>query len=373
MDKLMKVNPNDFGVEETKAKELTTGLIPHLQERKLLIQEFEQIKDLELTKENCEVFKTLRLKFQKNRTQGINDWHKKAKEIPLRLGQLIDAVKRNEISVNQTYEDKLEKGEKHFENLEKERLRKLQSERVEALSKYVEDANERDLSSMDADVWKAYLSAKKQAYEDKIEAEKKAEAERLENERKEKLYRERLDQVRTLGNHFDFDSLNVDTSEKEFNQLFENANKAKELAEIEAEKTRKENERLRKEAEAEKARQAKIEAERKEKEEKERKAREAKEKADREAYEAKLRKEREERERVEKELKAKAEAEAKAKAEAEAKKEAELKKGDADKFNDFISDLESLKTKYQFKSKTHQKKYADASVLIDKIINHINK
>jgi murein DD-endopeptidase MepM/ murein hydrolase activator NlpD len=373
MDKLMKVNPNDFGVEETKAKELTTGLIPHLQERKLLIQEFEQIKDLELNKENCEVFKTLRLKFQKNRTQGINDWHKKAKEIPLRLGQLIDAVKRNEISVNQTYEDKLEKGEKHFENLEKERLRKLQSERVEMLSKYVEDANERDLSSMDADVWEAYLSTKKQAYEARIEAERKAEAERLENERLDKIEQNRFYE---MAPYSDFITDTPDLrkiSEKEYEELLKDLKKAKLEHEAEQKRIQQENERLRKEAEAEKARRAKIEADRKAKEEKERKAREEKEKAEREAYESKLRKEREERERVEKELKAKAEAEAKAKAEAEAKKEAELKKGDADKFNDFISDLESLKTKYQFRSKTHQKKYADASTLIDKIINHINK
>lgn len=362
MKELSKINPQEFGVEENKAKELTTGLKPHIQQRKSLIDEFEKIKDLEITEENCKVFKTLRLKFQKNRTQGIKEWHKKAKEIPLRLGQLIDAIKRNEESVNQTYESKLEDGEKHFERLEEIRLQNIQDERAKELSKYVDDADERDLATMDVDIWEAYLSVKKKAYEERIEAEKKAEAERLENERKEKLYRERLDKVRMFGEHFDFDKLNTETSEKEFNQLFKNAKKSKEKAEIEAEKTREENERLRKEAEAEKARQAKIEAERK-----------SKEKAEREAYEAKLKKEREEREAIQKKLKAKAEAEAKAKAEKEARKEAELKKGDKEKFNDFVFELESLKTKYSFKSKTFAKKYSDASQLIEKIINHIKK
>lgn len=360
MTKLSKIDPKEFGVEENKAKELTTGLTPHLQERELFIQEFEQIKDIELTKENCKVFKDLRLKFQKNRTQGIKDWHKKAKEIPLRLGQLIDAIKRNEEGVNQTYESKLEDGEKHFERLEQQRLEKLQNKRVEILSKYVEDAHERDLSYMDEDVWDAYLSAKKQAYENRIEAEKKAEAERLENERLDKLQHKRSLEIAEYS-YFVEGVYNLrEMSEKDYRELIFDLQNKKAEHEKEQKRIRKENERLRKEAEAEKAKQ-----------EKERLAREAKEKAEREAYEAKLRKEREEREAIEKELKAKAEAEAKAKAEAEAKKEAELKKGDADKFNDFISDLESLKTKYQFKSKTHQKKYADASALIDKIINYI--
>jgi len=57
----------------------------------------------------------------------------------------------------------------------------------------------------------------------------------------------------------------------------------------------------------------------------------------------------------------------------EAAKQAELSKGDAAKFADFVADLEALKTKYSFKSAANQKKYADAGVLLSKIIDHVSK
>lgn len=96
-------------------------------------------------------------------------------------------------------------------------------------------------------------------------------------------------------------------------------------------------------------------------------------KKEREAYEAKLKTERDERERVQKELEAKAEAERKAKEAEEARIQSELNKGDAAKVKDLIHDLETLKTKYSFKSAKNKKMYADVSVLIDKVINHIKK
>jgi len=53
--------------------------------------------------------------------------------------------------------------------------------------------------------------------------------------------------------------------------------------------------------------------------------------------------------------------------------EAELNKGDAAKVKDLIADLESLKTKYSFKSAKNKKMYSDVNLLIDKVINHIHK
>ena len=52
--------------------------------------------------------------------------------------------------------------------------------------------------------------------------------------------------------------------------------------------------------------------------------------------------------------------------------EAEKNKGDTDKVNDLVNDLESIKTKYQFESAKNQKMYSDVGLLIDKLINHIN-
>ena len=109
--------------------------------------------------------------------------------------------------------------------------------------------------------------------------------------------------------------------------------------------------------------EAKAAAERKEAAEK----LEAEQKAAREAAE----KAAAEKAALEAELEAKAAAERKAIEEKETALQAELLKGDSDKFGDLIKDLETLKTKYSFKSAVNKKKYADVGILLEKIINHI--
>ncbi|MCP4053734.1 MAG: hypothetical protein GY739_11845, partial [Mesoflavibacter sp.] len=98
---------------------------------------------------------------------------------------------------------------------------------------------------------------------------------------------------------------------------------------------------------------------------------EAKLKAEREAKEKIKREEREKREKLEAELKAKEDAEQKAKEEKEKQLQDELNKGDSDKVKDLIIDLESLKTKYSFKSSKNVNMYKDVGLLIDKVVNHI--
>jgi len=78
-----------------------------------------------------------------------------------------------------------------------------------------------------------------------------------------------------------------------------------------------------------------------------------------------------ERKALEAELSAKAAEEKRKADEAEAMLQAELLKGDSDKFGDLIKDLETLKTKYSFKSTVNKKKYTDVAILLDKIITHI--
>lgn len=291
-------------------------------------------------------------------------------------------------------EDRLKEIENHFEIQEKKCLEALQSERAEKLSQYVEDAHERNLSGMEEDVWEAYFQSKKQEHEERLEAEHKAEADRIEAERIERLHQERKTRLLPFWDYVPeaFKSLNMGQStEMEFNSIFEDCKKAKLENDKKIEKQRLENERLKKEAEErerkakagaekrakeEKERQAKEEAERKEREEKERKEREAHEaqlKAEREAREKVEREERAKREKLETELRAKAEAERKAKEEEEARRQAELRKTDANKVEDLVSDLKALKSKYVFKSEKGKKMYAEVSGLLDKTIQHIVK
>jgi len=72
-------------------------------------------------------------------------------------------------------------------------------------------------------------------------------------------------------------------------------------------------------------------------------------------------------------LEAKKQSEIKAENDRIAKIESELSKGDVAKINDLKTDLIALKTKYEFKSKKNQLLYQSFGLLIEKIINFINK
>jgi len=273
-------------IEKSKAEQIKKTFAPMVK----MLEGFEDaysdvIKSSErgIDKDLTKRAKRLRLDIAKVRIEA-DKARKSEKEEYLRAGQAIQGVYNILKWAVKDREDNLEKIEKHFEIQEQKRLEELQSRRVELLDPYVEDAHERNLSDMDEDVWDAYFQAKKKEYKDRIEAEKKAEQERIEKERKESLLRKREQEVRELGQWFDYDSLDTETSEGDFNKLVSDAKKAKKKHEEEQDELRKKHEaelKARKKAEAErKKREAEIEAERKKREklEAEQKAREEAEK-----------------------------------------------------------------------------------------------
>jgi hypothetical protein len=364
--KTIEINPNEFGIEEKQATELIANLPQIINERSVLERQYSEVIKLDIEQpESWVKARELRLLIQKNRTQGIMIWHKSAKDYFLKGGQFVDAIKRKEVAINERMENALQDIENYEKIIEQKRLEELQEKRAKKLSKYVDDAHERNLSDMEEDVWKAYFETKKKQYEDRIEAEKKAEQERIQKERKEKLHNERKNSILDL-----WQFVPEELKQKDFSDYMpgawelevSNIQKNKFKYEKEQERIKKENERLQKEAE-----------EQRKNIEDERKAREAKDRKEREEYEAKLKAEREEKQRIENELKAKQEAEQKAKEEEEKRIQTELNKGDKAKVQDLINDLSALKTKYTFKSKKNQKMYSDVRVLIGKIIGHINE
>ena len=99
------------------------------------------------------------------------------------------------------------------------------------LGEYVEDAEERDLSSMDDDVWDAYLSTKKKDYEDKIAAENKAEKEAEEVRRVEKLRCERANKIKPYYNFYTEDGVNIgELDEEQFLEILNDLKSKKEVA-----------------------------------------------------------------------------------------------------------------------------------------------
>lgn len=312
----LQVQPKDFGIEEKQAEQLTKGLDVILAQRDCLKEDFLTVSSLEITEENIPTFKELRLKIRNNRTQGIEKWHKTNKEFFLTGGRFVDAIKNKESLVNTDMEDKLMEAEKHFENLERQRIENLNKDRKAKIEPYVQDLFGMDLGSMPEDVFNAYFESKKKEHEERLEAERKAELERIENERLDKVERDRRFELAPFAQ---FITENKDLRlmpDEDYKALKDSLIQAKKEYEAEQEKIRLDNERLKKEAE-EKAKE--IEKERQK----------AKKEADRlkAENEAKIKKEQEAKAKLEAELKAKKDAEIKAEndrkaAEEKAKKEA---------------------------------------------------
>lgn len=340
-------NPDLQQIEESKALQIKKTFEPMVKMlegfEKQCAQVFQQAEKVGIDEDLTVIAKRIRLDIAQVRIQ-TDKIRKEQKEEYLRAGKAIDGASNILKWAVVDKEKRLKEIEDHFETQERNRKIKLQKERADELSKYVEDISHRDLTGMEQDVWEAYLSTKKKDHEDRIEAERIANEERLKKEEEDRLERERI--------------------EKENKRLKEEA----EQAELKLEKERKERERI----EAE--RQAKLDKEKKETEaklEKERKENEKKLAEAKAKHDKELEKQRLEKQEAERKLK---EAQQKAKEQEERKQKLiqdELNKGDADKVKDLISDLKALKTKYVFKSKKNKKKYADTGTLIDKVVKHI--
>jgi hypothetical protein len=305
------IKSEDYGIEVSKGEELTKGLKVTLDSRELLVKEFDTLSQLEITPINILKFRELRLKIRDNRTKGISPWHKTNKDFFLTGGRFVDAIKNKEILVNETMESKLLDAEKHFENIEADRLSKLNIERQELVGPYYLEMSEGIfLADMDEDVFQAYLTTKKNNFEavkaaDKLREEKEAEFLEEESKKRELMIAENL-------------KLKKEAQEKEdaLNKEREKARAIQKIKDDEAiENFRVEKERA---DNLEKAAQDAKDAE-------------------------------------------------------NARIQGELSKGDSDKVSDLIIDLDALKTKYSFDSAKNKKMYVDVCNLIDKVTNHIKR
>lgn len=346
MNSIVKIDPKEFGLEESKAAQIEAQFKPMLDKMVELEVEYNRILSMPIeSPETAAAAKNLLKQYVKVRT-GTFDIHKVQKAFYLAGGRFVDGWKNAQLFASQGIEEKLSNIVNYADNLEKERIKKLETERIEILTPYT-SIMPAGLGVLPEDVFQNYLTGVKVAHEAKIKAEQQAEI-----ERQLKLKRE--------------------AEEREAQRI--------------------ENERLKKEA-AE--REAKMKAERAENEKKLRAEREKAE-AKRKASEAKAKKEREEIERqaaereakirlenevIQKRLKEKEEAERKEIQRIEAeKKAAEIaeKKAksapDKEKLKIFVSSLSSLKSEIPTMSTPETKEISkNLEVTFDKMIAYINK
>jgi len=229
-------------------------------------------------------------------------------------------------------------------------------QRILQVSKISPEIERSEFEHMSDSVFEIFFTGIEKAYNDKIEAEKQAEIERLAKIEAEKIENEKI--------RLENERLKKEAEEKEV-ELKKERNRIEKEKEIERKKQadilaaqKLENDRI---AKIEADKNAKIQAELK-----------AKADADAEIAAQKLAAERTEAKRLAAELKAKAEKEAKAEKVRLENIQKELQKGDSEKFESLILDLESLKTKYSFESDLNKKKLSDVCILIHKIILHIS-
>lgn len=306
-------------ISEADAFELTTQQKSEIsnkfsileEEKKFLVSEYNRIIAQELTPELSAEAKVLDSKMQKH-LKSKKDIHRANKAFFLNGGRFVDSIYNVEKVEFDLMRESTQKIKNYAENLEKARVAKIQAERVILLSEFMDGAEDRDLGNMEDDLWEALLAAKEQAHLDFLQAEVDAE-----KARQKQLKAEQDEQKRVRK-----ENLKLRAEAEERDQL---------LLKTQAEHT------------------AKIKA----------------------AQDAEAKKERERKaleDKLATELANKLAAELKVKEDAEKKVQDELNKGDKAKIQDLIDDLIALKTKYAFKAVKTQKMYDRVGHLIDKVI-----
>lgn len=298
---------------------------PLIDERNELNNIYCELIKKEISKDLVKESKALRLKLVKVR-KGIEKVHKSQKDFFLQGGRFVDSWKKKETLPVSLMEEKLSEIENYYDNLEKERIAKIQKERITLVSPYMDTEN-LVLSDMEEDVFQAYLSTKKTNFETQKKMDEELEAIRIKEIEDERKEQERI-------------KLENEKLKRE----------AKEKAEQEAKEKAKQ--------EAEKERLLNIQ---KAKDEEIRIQKEKVERLERKVEEERLKLIQDEKDKL-----------AREKAKQEAEKQLELSKNDEQKRSDLIKELNSIKSKYVFTSKVNIKIFQGVCVLIDKIIKYID-
>ena len=171
MKEISKIDPKEFGLEESQAATVESAFMPKIVERDGLKPIYEQLLTQEITPALCLEAKVLRLKLVKVRT-GIAEIHKTQKAFFLAAGRYVDAWKTKETLPVEQMEENLEAIEKHFERIEAEKIKRLQTERTLEMQKYEASFIPENIGTLTDDVWNNFLLGIKSAFEHKKAAEK---------------------------------------------------------------------------------------------------------------------------------------------------------------------------------------------------------
>lgn len=119
----LEVRPEQFSLDLAEGHQIVKNLTQILSEREALIAQYDALLKADIeSPSTTKQAAFIRKRIKENRTKGIEAWHKREKELFLRGGQFVDAVKRKEVEVNLLMEEKLAEIEKYAEIKERNRL-----------------------------------------------------------------------------------------------------------------------------------------------------------------------------------------------------------------------------------------------------------
>lgn len=184
------INPADYGVAVDKAVVIEGSFLELTVERDLLRDEYAQVIKQAKTPTSCKQAKDLSKRIGKNRTKTVATY-KVEKEVYLRGGQFIDALRNRDVRTNTLMEAELDEFAEHFDKIEELRLAKLATDRELELRTYTESIPA-GLGMMLDEVYSFYLSGAKKAFDDKEEAARIIEENRVAKELADKIEADRL-------------------------------------------------------------------------------------------------------------------------------------------------------------------------------------
>ncbi len=188
MSNLVNINPEEYGLDSVKAKQIEELFTPMLAKMTSLESQFNEIKVLEINPDTCKKAKALRLEYVKVRT-GTDKIHKETKQFYLQAGRFIDGWKNTQKFASEGIEKELSNIENYFEIQEAARKESLRVERAALIAPYVE-TEPFGLGEMTTEIWDNFFTGSKTNYEAKKAAELKAEQDRLAAEKAEEQAQE---------------------------------------------------------------------------------------------------------------------------------------------------------------------------------------
>lgn len=205
------------------------------------ITSIDQVREMQIARNARLAFKDLRINVDKVR--------KELKDEYLRKCQIIDGIAKIITDSITPIEDYLKEQEK-FAEIQAQKIKdELKAKRILELAAFEVNCEFYDLANMPEDIYQELLLNSEKKFIETKEAEEKAIRDAQEKERLDKLEQERKIEIAPYRQFIEIEPDLRNMEPEDYTQLLQLAAEAKNLAELEQEEIKKENERLKQERE----------------------------------------------------------------------------------------------------------------------------